>query len=143
MAEAKKIVLGKRPKSFKRTITFPMPGEESGSIEVLFTYRTRLELAALDDEMQAKIKADGEAEVEKMKAAIEKKQPVAELTQAEVTARQNAYNVDYLMRAVEGWNLDIPFDREAVEQLVDELPAAVGAIANDYRLALREGRLGN
>lgn len=140
---ATKIILGKRPKSFKRTVTFPMPGEEAGSIEVVFKYRTRLEVAQLDDELQAKIKADAEAEVSRMKEAIEKKQVITEPTQAEITARQNAYNVEYLMKTVEGWNLDIPFDREAVEQLVDELPAAVGAIASDYRLALREGRLGN
>jgi hypothetical protein len=127
-----KIILGKRPKSFKRTITFQMPGEEAGTIEVLFRYRTRSEVAALTDELQAKIKV-----------AIEKKEDVPAQTQSDLTARQNAFNVQYLLAVIDGWNLDVPFDKEAAEQLADELPSAVAAIVSDYRGALHEGRLGN
>jgi ATP-dependent exoDNAse (exonuclease V) alpha subunit len=138
-----KIILGKRPKSFKRTITFQMPGEEAGTIEVLFRYRTRSEVAALTDELQAKIKAEGDAEVERIKVAIEKKEDVPAQTQSDLTARQNAFNVQYLLAVIDGWNLDVPFDKEAAEQLADELPSAVAAIVSDYRGALHEGRLGN
>lgn len=138
-----KIILGKRPKSFKRTVSFPMPGEEAGSIEVEFKYRTRSELAEFSDGIQASVQADAEQEVTRLKAAIDKGEAIAEPSQAEITARQNAFHVRYLMGAVDGWNLDVPFDKEAVEQLVDELPAAVSAIVTDYRAALAEGRLGN
>jgi hypothetical protein len=138
-----KIILGKRPKSFKRTITFPMPGEEQGTIEVMFKYRTRSEVAALADELQAKLKVEGEAEVARIKVAIEKKETMPEHTQSELVARQNAINVEYLLNVVDGWNLDVPFDKEAAEQLADELPSAVAAIVNDYRAALHDGRLGN
>ena len=140
---AKKIVLGKRPTSFARTITFPMPGEDVGSIEVKFRYRTRSEFAAFLDQLQADLKVSANAELEKLRAAVADGQDIAEPTQAEHIARQNAFNVRFLLDAVDGWNLDVPFDKEAVEQLVDELPAAVSAIVSDYRAAITEGRLGN
>jgi hypothetical protein len=140
---ANKIVLGKRPKSFKRTVTFPMPGEDAGSMEVSYVYRTRSEFATFTDELQAAAKEDGKKELDRMTAALEAGNALPEPSQADFTKRQNAFNVRYLMSAVDGWNLDVPFDREAVEQLVDELPAAVSAIVADYRAALIEGRLGN
>lgn len=138
-----KITLGKRPESFKRTISFPMPGESAGTIEVEFKYRTRTEFAKFSDDFQAKVKAEGEKEVERVKAAIEKNQEVAGPTEADVTGRQNALSVAYLMGALQGWNLDEEFSEKAVTQLVDELPAAAKAIADDYRAAISEGRLGN
>jgi hypothetical protein len=140
---AKKITLGKRPTSFKRVISFPMPGEEAGSVEVHFKYRTRTEYAAFMDGLQAEIQAAADGDVKRVRAAIADGENVANPTQADITARQNEFNVRYLLDALEGWNLDVPFDEEAVTQLVDELPAAVNAIVNDYRAALTEGRLGN
>jgi hypothetical protein len=140
---AKKIVLGKRPTTFARTVTFPMPGEDAGSIEVQFKYRTRSEHAEFTDGLQAEIKATADAEAARMRAAVEAGEDIANPTQAEITARQNAFNVRYLLGVVDSWNLDIPFDVESAKQLVDELPAAVGAIVNDYRAAIVEGRLGN
>jgi hypothetical protein len=140
---ANKIILGKRPKSFKRTVSFPMPGEAAGTIEVSYKYRTRSEFAAFSDEFQSVAKAEGEKAVARITDAIEKKEPVAEPTQAEITERQNALNVRYLMGALDGWNLDEEFNEENVAQLVDELPAAANAIAADYRSAINEGRLGN
>lgn len=138
-----KIILGKRPTSFKRTITFPMPGEDAGSIEVQFKYRTRSEFAAFSDEIQASVTADAGAEVARLRAKLDAGETIVDLSQADITARQNAFHARYLMGALEGWNLDVPFDKEAVDQLVDELPAAVSAIVSDYRAAVTEGRLGN
>lgn len=138
-----KIILGKRPTSFKRTVTFPMPGEEAGAIEVSFKYRSRTELAKFADEIQATVKADAEEQVARLKASIEKGEAIEEPGQSDITARQNAFHVRYLMGAVDDWNLDVPFNQENVELLVDELPSAVAAIINDYRGALAEGRLGN
>jgi hypothetical protein len=140
---AKKIILGKRPTSFKRVVSFPMPGEEAGSIEVDFKYRTRSEHAEFTDKLQADVKAEADAEVARVRAAIDAGERVTDPTQAEITARQNAFNVRYLLGVVNSWNLDVPFDKESAMQLVDELPAAVGAIITDYRSAIVEGRLGN
>jgi hypothetical protein len=47
------------------------------------------------------------------------------------------------MRVIDGWNLDEDLTRENVQQLADELPAAVNAIMETYRSAITEGRLGN
>lgn len=138
-----KIILGKRPTSFKRSVSVALPGEDVGTIEVEFKYRTRTEHAAWADELQAELKAESDKEVERFQKAIESGEKVAEFTQTELVARQNAIHVRYIMGAVLGWNLDIPFDKEAVAQLVDEAPAAVPAILNDYRAAIVEGRLGN
>lgn len=138
-----KIILGKRPKNFKRTVTFEMPGEGAGSIEVNFKYRTRTEFAAFQDEIQAAVKAEGEKEIARLTEAAKNSEQVPDLTQSDIIARQNEFNVNYLMGAVEGWNLDVPFDRESAAQLADELPAAVIAIMSDYRAAVMDGRLGN
>lgn len=138
-----KIILGKRPKSFKRTISFAMPGEDAGSIEVTFKYRSRTEFASFLDDMQSAAKGESDKEVARMRDAASKGEAVADVTQADIVARQNDFNTRYLLGALEGWNLDIPFDKESVAQLVDELPAAVTAIMSDYRASLADGRLGN
>jgi LytS/YehU family sensor histidine kinase len=141
---AKKIVLGKRPTSFKRTVTFPMPGEEEpGMIELDFKYRTRSEHAAFTDKLQADVKAEADAEVARIRAAIEAGEKIEDPKQAEITARQNVFNAHYLLGVANSWNLDVPLDKESATQLVDELPSAIGAIVNDYRAVIVEGRLGN
>lgn len=139
---ATKITLGKRPTSFARTVTFPLLEGGEGCMEVRMKYRTRSELAAFDDELQAEIKVEAEKEAERVKKAIESGDPFG-MSQKEVISRQDAFNARYLQRTVEGWNLDIPYDQEAVAQLVDEIPAAVKAIIGDYRAAINEGRSGN
>lgn len=143
MAKASKIVLGKRPESFKRTITFPMLEGGEGCMSVDFVYRTRKEHAAFVDDIKAGVEAKGDAEAERYKKLVEAGENVPAIKQADLVKYQIEANIDTIMGAVKGWNLDIPFDREAVEQLVDELPGAVAAILNDYRDAITEGRLGN
>jgi hypothetical protein len=140
---AQKIKLGAHPKSFKREITFPLLDGESGSMEVTFKYRTRSEFARLNDDLQATAQAAGEAEVAKVKAAAAAGEQVKPLTNLDMHEHSVALQVDYVMQAVEGWNLDVPFDRKAVEQLADEVPAAFDAIVRAYRAAITEGRLGN
>ena len=54
-----------------------------------------------------------------------------------------AATAGYIMEIVDGWNLDEPFDLEAVTQLCDELPGMAAAIVDDYRAAVLEGRRGN
>jgi hypothetical protein len=139
---AQQITLGKRPKSFERTVTFPMLEGGEGCMTVQLVYRTRSDLAKFDDELQEEIKAAADSEAERMKKAIEDGEPFS-MSQQDVISRQDAFNVSYLQRTVEGWNLGIPFDKEAIGQLADELPAAIKAIIAEYRGAINEGRKGN
>lgn len=140
---AQKIKLGSRPKSFARVIKFPMVEGGEGCMEVQFRYRTRSELAALTDEIQSAAKALADAEIEKMQQRIDNGDSVEALKQTVVLDRDLSLQVDYVMQVVDGWNLDEKFERNAVEQLANELPAAIAAIIENYRKAINEGRLGN
>lgn len=138
-----KITLGKRPKSFKRTLSFAMPNGETGTMEVHFVYRTRTEYAKWSDDFQAEQRAAADKKADALRAAVKDGDTVPDLTQLDLIAHQNAVQAKYLLGAIEGWSLDEPFNEENVAQLVDELPAAVVAIMGDYRAAITEGRLGN
>ena len=140
---ATKIKLGERPKSFDKTIEFPMLDGSVGCIPVVYRYRSRKELAEMTDEVQSVAKAAEAADIEAIKVKIEKKEAVEPMRQAEITDREMALQVDYIMKAVSGWGLDVKFDRAAVEQLVDEVPAAIPALVEGYRAAINQGRLGN
>ncbi|MNS19688.1 hypothetical protein D3C72_514110 [compost metagenome] len=124
-----KIVLGKRPTNFKRTVRFKMLDGTEGAIEVTYKYRTRTEFGRFIDEVFAASKEERPAEDDFSWAALMEKTGGA--------------NADYIMQAIEGWNLDEPLTHENVQQLADELPAAVTAIMDAYREAVTQGRLGN
>jgi hypothetical protein len=140
---AQTIKLGSRPKSFTRAITFAMLEGGEGSMEWTYKYHSRKELAKLIDEVQAAAQAQHEADIAAIKAKAEKKEPIEPLKQVDQLDRDIGLQVDYLMQVVEGWNLDVKFDRAAVEQLADEVPAAISAAIETYRKAINEGRLGN
>lgn len=147
--KATKIVLGKRPESFKKEVHCTMLDGSTGCMEIEYKYRSRTELAALTDEMQAKLKDEANAEIERFNAAVEQAKqsgaPIPEftMTQSEIVNRQSAVAVQYIQAIALGWNLDAGFDREGVAELVDTLPAMADAIKDDYRAAINEGRLGN
>lgn len=143
MAKASKIVLGKRPESFSKEVTFEMLDGTTGCMRVDYLYRTRKEHAAFVDGIQADVEAKGNAEAERYKALAQAGEDIPSIKQADLVKFQMEASIDTIMGTVKGWNLDIPFDREAVEQLVDELPAAAKAILTAYREAITEGRLGN
>jgi hypothetical protein len=140
---AVKVVLGKRPKNFPKDITFPMLDGSTGCMEVSYKYRSRTEFAEFVDSIQAGLKAKSDAAMDRFKQAVDKGEPAPEITQVELVTSGTEFNVDYIMGCVDGWNLDVPFDRNAVVELVDTLPAAVTAIVTSYRDAITEGRLGN
>jgi hypothetical protein len=130
---AVKIKLGSRPKSFKKTISVPMHEGGEGQMEVSYIYRTRPEFGELVDGIleSAGVRPVGPGEEDvkfSLREAIEKTRDA---------------NADYILRVIDGWNLDVPLDRAAVVQLCDELPAAAFAIINQYREAIVEGRLKN
>jgi hypothetical protein len=128
-----KVVLGKRPKNFKAKVAFPMLEGEDGVIEVSYVYRTKTEFGALIDGLlsEAGVTPTGVDE-QSQNFSLE-----------EAMRRTKDTNADYLMKVMDGWNLDEPFGRDTVAQLCDEVPAAAMAIMNQYRAAITEGRLGN
>lgn len=126
-----KIKLGNRPKNFKRVIKFPMLDGTTGAIEMTYKYRTRTEFGTFIDDMLEKaggVKTD---------VADEK------FSMAELMAKSADSNADYVLQVAEGWDVDAEFDKESIEQLGDEVPAAINAIMETYRTAITEGRLGN
>lgn len=124
-----KIVLGKRPASFKRTVKFPMLDGSEGVIEVSFKYRTRSAFGTFIDGLFSDAKEEQETE--------------KPLSMADLMAKTRDKNAAYLLDVIDGWNLDEPLNRESAEQLCDEIPAAVAEIMEQYRVAIVEGRRGN
>jgi len=129
-----KIVLGKRPESFKKIIKVPMLEGGEGTIEMVYKYRTRTEFGAFVDEM---IAAAGTAP-----PVSQSDEDVSFSLERALTATRDK-NADYIMAIAAGWNLDVEFSRDAAVQLCDELPGAAIAIIDSYRAAVSEGRLGN
>ena len=124
-----KIKLGQRPETFKHTVKFKMLDGSEASIEVEYVYRTRKEFGQFIDEIFAQSKEERPADEDVSWAALMDKTGTA--------------NAEYVMKAVKGWNLDEDFTKDNVEQLADELPAAITAIMDTYREAVTQGRLGN
>lgn len=127
-----KIKLGNRPKNFKRVVKFPMLDGTEGAIECVFTYRTRAEFGAFIDTI--------------MDAAGIKVAPTDDehkFSLRDVMEKTRDTNAEYIMKVVEGWNLEEDYTLANVQQLCDELPGAATAIMEAYRAAVTEGRLGN
>ncbi|MDY0962103.1 MULTISPECIES: phage tail assembly chaperone [Massilia] len=149
MVKASKIVLGKRPEAFTKDVTFPMLDGGEGCMSITYKYRSKSEFAAFYDAFQARLSAEAETEIARFKAAEEAAEknnepaPKFSITQSDIIARQAKVSIEFILESVEGWNLEVPFDREAIAELVDTVPAAVKAIIGDYQTAINEGRLGN
>lgn len=128
-----KIILGKRPKNFKKTITVNMLEGGEGSVEMSYKYRTRTEFGSFIDDLfnDAGVKPASQND-EDVKFSL-----------AEALKKTLDVNADYIMKVADGWNLDIEFSRDSVAQLCDELPGVALQIIDSYRLAITEGRLGN
>lgn len=126
---ANKIKLGNRPKSFKRTVTFPLIEGGEGAIEVTYRYRTKTEFGKFLDGIFAEAKQQQPAD--------------GEFAMSELMAKTRDKNAAYLLDVVEDWNLDEKLNRETAEQLCDELPAAAAEIMEVYRTAIVEGRVKN
>lgn len=126
---AHKIKLGARPKTFKRTITVPLLEGGDGSVEVTYKYMTRSEFGSFIDGIFAE--------------ANEAPASDGQFKMADLMAKTRDKNAAYLLDVLDGWNLDVPLNRETAEQICDELPAAASEIMEQYRKAIVEGRLGN
>lgn len=139
-----KIILGKRPTAFKRTVKFPMLDGTEGAIECVFKYRTRKEFGAfIDERTKAASEIIEAANAAAADAAFDKDSQEKPFSVADFYESEVSKGADYLFDVLEGWNLDHEFDRESLAQLCNELPAAAAEIVNAYRAAILEGRLGN
>lgn len=151
-----KIKLGNPPKSVSKELKIPQLDGSIGTIKVDYKYRTRKEFAEFVDGMTAAIKAEGEAMIAAAQAAVKAAEEAAKAgapvepqkldfgpTQTEQNDKKAQNQAAYIMGCVLGWDLDIAFDREAVDQLIDEIPQAADAIIQSYREAMQDGRRGN
>jgi hypothetical protein len=126
---ATKIKLGNRPTSFKKTVTFQLHEGEQGAIDCQFKYRTRTDFGAFVDAM--------------FKDAGQPTPTSADFSMKRLMESTRDKNADYLLEALDGWDVDRPLDRTNAQQLADELPGAIVAIMEGYRAACVEGRMGN
>lgn len=126
-----KITLGNPPKNFKKLVKVQLLDGTEGEIGCTFKYRTRTEFGAFIDDLTAEagVKLHSDADQAfSLKDLMEK------------TKDKNA---DYILKVVDGWDLDIEFSRGNVLQLCDELPGVAATVMETYRIAINEGRLGN
>ena len=132
-----KIVLGKRPESFKRKVTFPMLEGGDGTINCEFRYRTRTEFGKFIDSMVADAEAADQGDAKKAVDA-------GAVKLADIMNKTVSKNADYLMDVLMSWDIEgFDLTRETAAQLADELPAAAVAIMEAYQAACVEGRWGN
>jgi hypothetical protein len=126
------VTLGKRPESFKKAVNFQLLDGTTGTINITFKYRTRVEFGQMVDDMVEQAKAEG--------AQVPAGEPITMTDLMTKTAGQNA---EYILNVVSAWDLDVPLNLANAQQLADELPAAAIQIMENYRAAVTEGRLGN
>lgn len=131
-----KIVLGQRPKNFKRAVKVPLLDGTLGEITVSYVYRTHSDWAAFVDALRNAAKVSTSA------PRIGDDEALARIVRDAVESTRDNH-ADYLMQILDGWDLDVEFSRPAVVQLCDELPGVALALINQYREAITEGRAGN
>lgn len=129
-----KITLGQRPKTFPKTVSFPMLDGTTGHIAVQYRYRTRKEYGAMVDHMVAEANAA---------TAEAGEQAQGEFSMESHLGKTSQQNAAYILQAAASWDLDQPLNATTAQELADELPAAALAIIESYRAAITEGRLGN
>lgn len=127
-----KIKLGACPKTFNAPVKFQMLDGSEAVINVTYRYRTRQQFGAFLDEIYAENGITRPTEADGQSSLIEA-----------AYARGNEKIASQIMRAAEGWDLDEPFNEENVQSLVNEFPAAAGAIIATYEKAIKDGVLGN
>jgi len=126
-----KIILGKTPKNFAAfPVTFTMPEGMEGTIEATFKYRTKTQfgeyLNKIFSEVGEEPPSDGNIDFEVLFNKTKDK------------------NADHLLEALEAWEgIDAPLNRESLQALANELPAASIALMAAYNKACTEGKLGN
>ena len=122
-----KFSLASAPKTFKRKVTITLLDDSTADIELTFKYKTRTEYAKLLDEVMKQDKVDDS----KTESAVD------------IFKRLGAGTVEFLMKIVEGWDLDDEFNKSNVSELIDKFPASANEITEAYRIAILEGKSKN
>lgn len=125
-----KIVLGNTPKSFKRAITVDMLDGTKGSIEVTFKYMTRTAFGKFLDGVFAD-------------AGVTATDSDAKVVIAEVMAKTRDTNAEYLIKILDGWNLDEDLSKANLQQLCDEFPGVANTLMEVFRTSITEGKAKN
>jgi len=133
-----KFAFGAPPKTITRTVSFKTLDGVSQSIAVVFRYRNREELAALNEESAAIVKCPDDRMVADKDGNLTDGRTVTEIVEAVLKA-----NTLFLMKALESWELSDALNEANVRRLCNEYPSACAAITEAYSNACRDGKLGN
>ena len=125
-----RIQLGNTPKSFKRSITVDMLDGTKGSIEVTYRYMTRTAFGKFLDSIFAD-------------AGVAPEDADAKVIIADVMAKTRDTNAEYLIKILDGWNLDEELSKANLQQLCDEFPGVANTIMETFRISVTEGRAKN
>lgn len=128
---ANKIVLGKRPKTFKEiTVTVTLPDGSEGIIPVTFRYKTKKEFGAWQD---AGIKQAGNM-----------KDEAGNFSWVQFYEVAGDRSADLLLDIIDSWGLDLPLNKDTLLAAEEDCGAGVfPALFKAFGYACREGRLGN
>jgi hypothetical protein len=132
MAKQSKFKFVDTPKSFKKPVEIVMVDGSTAAIEFSFIYRTRKQFAELADaninDVKADQKADGEAQ---------------DRTMVEWYDIADTHGVTYVLKIVDGWDLEEELNETTLIKLENENPGSLAAIANIYRKTVAEARTKN
>lgn len=120
-----------RPKTFKKTVSIPVAGAESFDIEFEFKNLTKREEAAVRDAAVA--------------ASEGKKDSDKPITWAGLADSSIGNDVAFFMSVTVGWKApnDVPFSRDAFDQLLDEYRGAGEVIGEAFNAGIKGGAAGN
>jgi hypothetical protein len=133
-----KIILGKRPATFVKTVSIPLLDGTAADATFTFRTRTRTEYAALIDAHNATVRGIGDTA-----AAGDAQEDGGGFKLERFVGLNIEADADLIMKIAEGWDLDDVFSREKVVQFLNEYGGAGPAVTAACRAALNEGRLGN
>lgn len=131
-----RIRLGKKPETITLPAKFEHLDGRSDQIKITYIYRNRKEFTEFIDARAEESRLRREAEP--VFADSEER-----IGLSEIISEQDESTVDYIMDIAKGWDLEDEFNRENVELLLQEYPAAAASIVTTYRTACLEGRAGN
>ena len=152
MAKAKIDLNPQGPITFEREVAIPTPSGKPMKLKMTFKHRTRQEMAEMTERYVAKARAqyvEMQEEMKAEKAAQEAAEargdiylpPEQKLAEGVPDAIQA--DVDAVLDIATGWELADEFNAENLAKLFGLYNRSAKAIAEDYRVSMNEGRLGN
>jgi len=132
MTKKVKVKLGDCPASFP-AIKCPFKTNKGldSDISAVFKYRTRKEYGAFIGEMMGQ-------DVTEFPRTED-----GQIDFASLAATATGKDAEYLLNALDSWDMEDPLTAKVLEQLANEQPAAVVSLKQAYAAACNEGRLGN